>query len=119
MSELRDLTEVFRAIQASLKDIGEHVASQDANCKQLRENLHDLKNHVAARDLNAEEHFEKVNQWMKTFDMGLKALSDSVAALQSSLADHRREIGRRLRNVEDPEEVTSPGVPGVGQKDGR
>lgn len=110
MSELRDLTEVFRAIQKSLKDIGEHVAAQDANGEQLRRKLHDLSNSMMARDGAIDEHFEQANAWMKKFDVAQKGLADSVAALQTNVADHRREIGKRIRDIEDPSEVTSPGI---------
>lgn len=110
MSELRDLTEVFRAIQVSLRDLGEHVAAQDANGAQLRERLHELSNHMTRRDGNTEENFDKLNEWMKRFDMGQKALSDGLLNLQASVADHRREVGRRIRQYEDKDEVTNPGV---------
>jgi len=110
MSELRDLAEVFRAIQKSLKDLGEHVAAQDANGEQLRSNLHDLNNSVMARYGALDEHFEKANSWMEKFDIAQKGLSDAITNLQSSLAAHRREIGQRIRKYEDREEITSPGV---------
>lgn len=110
MSELRDLTGVFRAIQKSLKDLGEHVAAQDANGEQLRLKLHTLSNAIMMRDGAIDEHFEQANAWMKKFDVAQKSLSDSVASLQSSLADHRREIGKRIRDFEDKNEVTNPGL---------
>jgi uncharacterized protein YukE len=110
MSELRDLAEVLRAIQKSLKDLGEHVAAQDANGEQLRRSLHDLNNSVMARDGAIDEHFEKANTWMEKFDIAQKGLSDAITNLQSSLAAHRREIGKRIRKYEDKEEVTSPGI---------
>ncbi len=110
MSELRDLTEVFRAIQVSLRDLGEHVASQDANGAQLRERLHELSNHMTRRDGNTDENFDKLNEWMKKFDVGQKALSEGLSNLQDSVASHRREIGQRIRKYEDKDEITNPGV---------
>lgn len=110
MSELRDLTEVFRAIQVSLRDLGEHVAAQDANGAQLRERLHELSNHMTRRDGNTDENFDKLNMWMRKFDMGQQALTEGLANLQSSVAAHRREIGQRIRRYEDKDEVTSPGI---------
>jgi len=110
MSELRDLAAVFRAIQLSLKDLGTHVAAQDANGEQLRNKLHELSNSFMMRDGAIDEHFEQANAWMKKFDMQQKGLSDAITNLQSSLSDHRREIGRRIRDVENKDEVTSPGI---------
>ncbi len=110
MSELRDLAMVFRAIQASLRDLGTHVAAQDANGEQLRRKLHDLSNSVMARDGAIEEHFEQANAWMKKFDRAQQGLADSIGSLQTSLADHRREIGKRIRKYEDKDEVTNPGI---------
>lgn len=110
MSELRDLAMVFRGIQASLRDLGAHVAAQDANGEQLRRSLHDLNNSVMARDGAIDEHFEKANAWMEKFDIAQKGLSDAIENLQSSFAAHRREIGQRIRKYEDKEDITSPGI---------
>lgn len=110
MSELRDLTAVFRAIQASLKDLASHVAAQDANGEQIRKRLHDLSNSMMTRDGAIDEHFELANTWMRNFDARQKGLSEAVSGLQTSLADHRREVGKRIRKFEDPDEVTSPGA---------
>lgn len=109
MSELRDLTMVFRAIQVSLKDLGDHVASQDANGEQLRLSLHNLNNAVTRIEGTLDEHIEKSNAWMATFDREKQGLFDAMSSLQTSLADHRREIGQRIRKFEDRDEVTSPG----------
>ncbi len=110
MSELRDLAMVFRAIQVSLKDIGEHVAAQDANGEQLRKKLHDLSNAIVTRDGAIEEYFEQANNWMRKFDVAQQGLAESVGSLQSNLAAHRREIGQRIRKYEDKDEVTNPGL---------
>ena len=118
MSELRDMTAVFRAIQASLRDLGVHVAAQDANGEKLRQKLHDLSNAIMTRDLAIDEHFAKANEWMQRFDTTQTGLSDAVKGVQTSLSDHRREIGQRLRKAksdpktgqlfEDEEEATQP-----------
>jgi len=110
MSELRDLTAVFRAIQVSLKDLASHVAAQDANGEQLRQKLHDLSGSFMLRDGAIDEHFAQANAWMEKFDVTQKGLSDAIRGLQTSLADHRREIGTRIRKFEDKEEVTNPGI---------
>ncbi len=106
MSELRDLTQVFRAIQASLRDIGKHVAAQDANGEQLRLKLHDLSNAIQTRDLAIDEHFIEANALMKTFAVKQDELSQAIGNLQTNLSDHRREIGKRIRKFEDADEVT-------------
>lgn len=109
MSELRDLTAVFRAIQSSLKDIGEHVAAQDAHGEQLRKSIHDLRNDLATRELFSEEQSKALSQvhtWMGSFSKKQAEISEQVTALQSTFADHRREINGRIRDIESPDEVT-------------
>ena len=111
MSELRDLTAVFRALQASIQEIGEHVASQEAHAEQLRKGLHELKNTLAVREGlidSLEVKLTQVHTWMGDFDRKQKEMSDSVKALGQSITDHRREINGRIKNLEPQEEVTRP-----------
>lgn len=112
MSELRDLTKVFRAIQKSLKDIGEHVASLDGSAAQIRKSLHDLKDNLASRETFTdlqEEKLSRIDDWMGEFSKGQVEIRADLDAVKTSLSEHRREIGKRIRHLEPPEEVTDHG----------
>lgn len=109
MSELRDLTMVFREIQKSLRDIGNHVAAQDAHSEQLRLSLHNLRNDLASREIfseTQERELKQIHVWMGSFSNKQVELSDSIKALGEALSDHRREINGRISSLEPQDEVT-------------
>lgn len=102
MSELRDLAAALSAISKSLSAIEEHTARDVANGEQLRLGMHDLRNQMQA-----------VTTFMKVIEHRLaedaraqEILIDTVEALGRSMSEHRREIGQRIRKLEDPEEIT-------------
>ncbi len=102
MSELRDMAAALAAISKSLSAIEEHTARAVANGEQLRIGMHDLRNEM-----------QKMTTFMGLIEHRLaedaraqEMILDSVEALQSTMAEHRREIGKRIRKLEDPNEVT-------------
>jgi len=107
MSELRDLTRVFRAFQATIQEMGKHIAGQEGNLEQLRHNIHELRNDIAKR-YNFELEIQDIHEWMAKFDQDNKAVGEQLNSLQVSLAEHRREIGNRIRKYEDQDEITKP-----------
>lgn len=111
MSDLRDLTNALAAISTSLTSIEAHVASQNANCEQLRLGLHDLQNTIQASNLErdrSELALRQVQKWMGDFSRKQSEIHEMVTNVQQNLHDGNRALNQRIRALEPEEETTQP-----------
>jgi hypothetical protein len=109
MSDLRDLTNALAAISASLTSIEGHVASQNANCEQLRLGLHDLRNSLQVSNLERDRAtlaIRQVQTWMGDFSRKQSEIHEMVTNVQQNVHDGHRALNARIRALEPDEEVT-------------
>jgi regulator of replication initiation timing len=109
VSELRDMAAALSTLSKSLSSIEEHLAKQVANGEQLRIGMHDLRGEVqkVLLDRSANEiAVKQIQTWMGDFSRKQLEISEGLAGMQTNLQEHRREINKRIRDIEPQEEVT-------------